>query len=185
LYDRKFSFILSQHVLLPSHFYRVYLYRLLSTLLFCMAARSGLTQGLTPNTPSKEYIRINGQIVATENWIGLSRIGVGFDGTLWALTGVGAIYQYAPGQGWNAIPGSLAQVIVGNSSAVWGLNSGNYTYHYVNGSFQYVPGNLTQMAVGADGDTWGINSATSIYHFNGTGWTQIGGSLVPARSWKS
>ena len=149
-----------------------------SVVLLVLGGTPARSQGLTPSTPSKEYIRINGQIVATENWIGLSSIGVGSDGTLWALTGAGAIYQYVPGQGWNLIPGNLSRLIIGSSTSVWGLNSGNYTYHYVNGSFQYVPGNLTQMAVGADGDTWGINSAYSIYHFNGSGWTQIPGSLV-------
>lgn len=147
-------------------------------MLFLLGAEPALSQGLFPSTPSKEYIRINGQIVATENWVGLSSIAVGYDGSLWALTAAGMIYQYVPNQGWNQIPGSLTQLAVGNSSSVWGLNSGGYVYHYVNGTFQNVPGNLVQMAVGSDGDMWGINSATSIYHFNGSGWTQIPGSLL-------
>lgn len=146
--------------------------------LVAASAQAATAQSFSPSAPSKEYIRFNGQIVATENWVGLTRIAVGFDGTLWGLDSQGRIYQYVPNQGWNQIPGSLAQIVIGSSSSVWGMNSGGYTYHYVNGSFQNVPGVLVQMAVGSDGDTWGLNSATSIYHYNGSGWAQVPGNLV-------
>jgi hypothetical protein len=54
-----------------------------------------------------------------------------------------------------------AQLAIGNSGSVWGMNSGGYTDRYVNGSFQYVTGALAQMAVGYDGDTWGTSSRST------------------------
>lgn len=162
----------------PSTYYRLWTQLSVITIFLGLSISTGFSQSLNPSTPTKEYIRIDGQIVATENWVGLARIAVGYDSTLWGLTGTGNIYQYTPGQGWTPIPGNLAQLVIGNSSSVWGLSSGGYSYRYVNGTFQYVPGQLAQIAVGSDGDAWGLNGATSIYHFNGSGWSQIPGNLV-------
>jgi hypothetical protein len=141
--------------------------RFLSSVAGCVAllvatAHAASAQNFSPSAPAKEYIRFNGQIIATENWLGLARIAVGFDGTLWGLDSQGSIYQYSGGHGWTQVPGNLAQLAIGSSGSVWGMDGNGYTYHYLNGSFQYVPGALVQMAVGYDGDTWGINSQQSI-----------------------
>jgi hypothetical protein len=50
---------------------------------------------------------------------------------VWGLNSANQIWRFnAQKQGWDSIPGALAQVSVGADAVVWGLNAGGQIYEY-------------------------------------------------------
>lgn len=152
-------------------------------LLSVFAAGSSVlcAQGLSPATPAQEFIRLNGQVAVIENGATFSRISVGSDGTIWALTNFGSIFRYnTTNQNWQQVPGGLAQIAVGDAADVWGLNAGQLIYQYntSTGLFQQVGGALTQISVGPDHNVWGINSVGQAWHYTSGAWVNVAGTYT-------
>jgi virginiamycin B lyase len=60
----------------------------------------------------------------------LADIAAAADGTVWGATAGGAIYRY-DGSSWQLIDGSLQQLSVASSSAVWGVNGFENVYRRI------------------------------------------------------
>ncbi|CAG8546758.1 17875_t:CDS:2 [Dentiscutata erythropus] len=73
---------------------------------------------------------------------------------------------------------------------VWGVNSQDNIFRYINGAWHQVPGAATYVGVGTDGavgdetHVWGVNNLNNIYlrvngDINPNGlWAQVGGALI-------
>jgi hypothetical protein len=109
----------------------------------------------------------------------------GFGGALWGLGGESEeIHSFVPQtQGWNHVPGSLNQIVVGPANAVWGINAQQQVFYYnsqTKGFWEQIPGQLAQISVAFDGTVWGVNAAQQVFTFDPLtqGWDQITGSLT-------
>ncbi|CAG8758083.1 618_t:CDS:2, partial [Dentiscutata heterogama] len=92
------------------------------------------------------------------------------------------------------IDGQLTQLAVGRGNNVWGVNSQDNIFRYINGAWHQVPGAATYVGVGADGTVWVVNrdtdwwrivnNITNIYlringDINPSGlWALVGGALI-------
>jgi hypothetical protein len=66
------------------------------------------------------------------------------------------------------VPGSLRQIAVGSSTAVWGVNDDSdiFKFNLNTGFFEQVPGKLQFVRVGQTGEVWGLNANSDIFQLN-------------------
>lgn len=57
---------------------------------------------------------------------------------------------------WQSMPGSLAQVSVGNKNNIWGVDTKDGIFKFDGRKWQQVDENLVQVSVGNDGSVWGV-----------------------------
>lgn len=92
----------------------------------------------------------------------VKQISVGVDGTACALDADDFIYFFERGtRTWQNVPGDLAQISVGSSENVWGVNAGGGIWAWQQNylpSWIGIPGELKQIAAAANGSVFGINT---------------------------
>ncbi|KAF0505655.1 tectonin 1 [Gigaspora margarita] len=72
--------------------------------------------------------------------------------------------------GWQKIDGQLTQLAVGRGNNVWGVNSQNNIFRYINGTWQQISGAATYVGVGVDGTVWVVSRAGFNYKWVDYGW---------------
>ncbi|KAM5132381.1 fish-egg lectin-like [Mantella aurantiaca] len=73
------------------------------------------------------------------------------------------------------IPGKLKQIDAG-AGEVYGVNSNDDIYHWVENNWKLVPGKLIHVSVGPAG-VWGVNSVNNIYKMQDNEWMMVTGLL--------
>jgi hypothetical protein len=152
-----------------------------------------------PNTGQLSYQWV--QAPEPAPGIALSNISVGIDGTVYAIDDQGRIYTTSSGGGsggpidpntkkqimlpWTTAIGTLAQISVGTSSLIWGVDAANNIYRaVVDGtgkitSWQKVDGSLKWISVAGDGTIYGVNSVNKVFKYaGGNKWTPDAGALL-------
>ncbi|KAM9299456.1 fish-egg lectin-like [Gastrophryne carolinensis] len=86
-----------------------------------------------------------------------------------------AVDDCAPqlGEECETIPGKLKQI---DADEVWGVNSNDDIYQYVNNGWRQIPGKLMHVSVGPAG-VWGVNSANNISKRQDNEWMSVTGLL--------
>jgi hypothetical protein len=77
-----------------------------------------------------------------------------------------AIYKW--GNGFQPVPGSLAQIALGSDGAIWGLDPLGAIFRWDKplDEFVPVPGRLAQIALGSGRTVWGLTGLGEIYTYN-------------------
>jgi hypothetical protein len=116
-------------------------------------------------------------------------IGVGADGTVWAIgtiwTGAGGynILKWN-GSSWITIPGAAVRIDVDPSGTAWVVGATGNIYRYNGSGWEPKPGGARDIGIGANGTVWIVgmnanpNANASIYRWNGSGWTHIPGNAT-------
>lgn len=115
-------------------------------------------------------------------------IGVGADGTAWAIgtkqvPGGYRIWRW-DGDSWAGVRGGAVRISVDPSGNAWVVNSAGRIYRYDGSAFRGIPtGRATDIGVGADGSVWVIGSnkvsgGYGIYRWTGRTWTRVPGGAV-------
>ncbi|XP_077312794.1 fish-egg lectin-like [Lithobates pipiens] len=74
-----------------------------------------------------------------------------------------------------SIPGKLKQIDAG-ADGVFGVNSNDDIYQWVDDHWQNIPGKLIHVSVGPAG-IWGVNRANNIYKIQDNKWVSVSGLL--------
>ncbi|XP_077312798.1 fish-egg lectin-like [Lithobates pipiens] len=75
----------------------------------------------------------------------------------------------------SSIPGNLIQIDAG-AGEVYGVNSDDEIFRWVNNGWQKIPGELTHVSVGPAG-VWGVNRENQIFKFQNNDWMLVSGLL--------
>ncbi|KAM4014953.1 fish-egg lectin-like [Anomaloglossus baeobatrachus] len=73
------------------------------------------------------------------------------------------------------VPGNLKQVDAGDGQ-VYGVNSNDDIYQWVDNAWKQIPGKLIHVSVGPGG-IWGVNRGNAIYKWQDNTWVAVAGSL--------
>ena len=122
-------------------------------------------------------------------------IGVGADGTVWAI-GLGpviggnfAIHKWNESSfSWQSSDGGGVRIAVAPDGVPWVLNAAGQIFRRTSSSstsgfWQEMPGGARDIGIGGDGSVWVIGTASipggfEIFKFNGSGWTKSNGGAV-------
>ena len=89
----------------------------------------------------------------------IRNVSVGASGDVWAVnTSFGILRRNSGDTSWTTMPGSLAQIDVGNNE-VWGVNSSNETFRRdpLTGNYDQITGpDMLQVSVGDDDTVWAV-----------------------------
>ncbi|MFT5841897.1 MAG: hypothetical protein ACI80L_000682, partial [Pseudohongiellaceae bacterium] len=110
-----------------------------------------------------------------------SDIGVGADGSVWAIGtdergGGYGIYHWL-GTTWQRVAGGALRIDVGPDGIPWIVNDSHSIYRLQDGAWQRMGGNARDIGIGADGSVW-VTSGGGTYLFDEGNWVGVRGSGV-------
>jgi len=110
-----------------------------------------------------------------------SDIGVGADGSVWAIGtdergGGYGIYQWL-GTTWQRVAGGALRIDVGPDGIPWIVNDSHSIYRLQDGAWQRMGGNARDIGIGADGSVW-VTSGGGTYLYDEGNWLGVRGSGV-------
>jgi hypothetical protein len=129
----------------------------------------------------------------------LANLSVGMDGIVYASDASGRIFTTSSGSGsggpvdsngkqimspWTPVPGTLAQISVGDASLVWGLNASGvifraaFTAGNPTPTWQHIQGSLKWISVAGDGSVFGVTTGNRIQKFEKVSWVDVPGALT-------
>lgn len=108
-----------------------------------------------------------------------SDIGVGADGSVWAIGtdergGGFGIYQWL-GSSWQRVDGGAVRIDVGPDGVPWIVNDDQDIYRRQDGVWQRMGGNARDIGIGADGSVW-VTSGGGTYRYDEGNWVGVRGS---------
>lgn len=106
-----------------------------------------------------------------------SDVGIGADGSVWAIGATGAIYRRA-GTTWQTLPGAAARVDVGPDGTAWIVNGLGQIFHWDGSTWIGLPGGARDIGVGANGSVWIIGTDNGIYRWTGSSWQSVPGAAA-------
>jgi len=132
--------------------------------------------------------------VAADNQLGLARqpdwqrmlgsasdIGVGADGSVWAIgtderSGGFGIYQWL-GSTWQRVKGGALRIDVDPNGIPWIVNNSHSIYRRQGSDWVRMGGNARDIGIGADGTVW-VTSGGGTYRYDEGDWVGVRGSGV-------
>lgn len=110
-----------------------------------------------------------------------SDIGVGADGSVWAIGtdergGGYGIYHWL-GSTWQRVEGGALRIDVGPDGVPWIVNNSHSIYRWQDGAWLRMGGNARDIGIGADGSVW-VTSGGGTYRYDDGDWVGVRGSGV-------
>lgn len=110
-----------------------------------------------------------------------SDIGVGADGSVWAIgtderSGGYGIYHWL-GSTWQRVDGGALRIDVDPNGVPWIVNDSHSIYRWENGEWLRMGGNARDIGIGADGSVW-VTSGGGTYLYDEGSWVGVRGSGV-------
>ncbi|MDP9199388.1 MAG: hypothetical protein M3O07_09275 [Pseudomonadota bacterium] len=111
-------------------------------------------------------------------------IGVGANGTVWAIGTVAEAGGYAihrstdKGASWVKIPGSAVRVSVDPQGNGWVVNNTNNIFRFDGSKWVQLTGAATDVGIGADGAAWVIGTDNGIYRWENNNWAKKPGGAA-------
>ena len=110
-----------------------------------------------------------------------SDIGVGADGSVWAIGtdergGGYGIYHWLDSS-WQRVDGGALRIDVGPDGIPWIVNNSHSIYRLQDGAWQRMGGNARDIGIGADGSVW-VTSGGGTYLYDEGNWLGVRGSGV-------
>ena len=110
-----------------------------------------------------------------------SDIGVGADGSVWAIGtdergGGYGIYQWL-GSSWQRVEGGALRIDVDPDGIPWIVNDSHSIYRRQDDGWLRVGGNARDIGIGSDGSVW-VTSGGGTYRYEGGDWVGVRGSGV-------
>jgi len=106
---------------------------------------------------------------------GLSDIGVGASGAVWAVGTNQQIYRWT-GSAWAQMPGAAVRVSVDPQGNAWVVNAAGSIYTWSNNNWAQRPGAAKDVAACGNGDVFIIGTDNKPSKWNGSDWEKQAGS---------
>ena len=105
-------------------------------------------------------------------------VGIGADGSVFAISPRGEIYQWnESAYGWMAVGGEAERIAVQHDGIPWVVTGASRVYRLRGQNWQQMPGDLDDIAAGPEGAVFGIAPRGAIYRWNDDAfeWANVGG----------